>query len=219
MFKLKRKGYEAISLLDLVKWMHGDYKFNQPVVVITFDDGFENVYQRGFPILQELGFSATIFLTTGYCGKYNNWPTQSAAIPRLPMLNWSQIKEMKKFGFSFEAHTRTHPYLSQIDVSEAKLEIRHSKHDIEDRLGEPVFFFAYPYGDLNKSVYLYVKQSFQGACSVIFDLNALTCDIHLLPRLDMYYFSAIFTEKLFLSPFFKAYISSRKNLRKLRNAL
>ena len=40
----------------------------RPTAVITFDDGFQNVFETAFPILHELRLPCTIFLTTSLLG-------------------------------------------------------------------------------------------------------------------------------------------------------
>ena len=65
------------------------------------------------------------------------------------MLNWDQIREMSKQGFSFGAHTVSHPVLSQLDVERATQEIADSKKIIESYLDKTVISFAYPFGKLD----------------------------------------------------------------------
>jgi len=62
------------------------------------------------------------------------------------MLGWDQIRQMKKDGISFGAHTVTHPALGGLPSSRLKEEILGSKRTIENRLQTPVRHFAYPFG-------------------------------------------------------------------------
>jgi len=57
------RHYRVVSLGELVKRL-GDPS-PQPVIAITFDDGYRDNYTKAFPILQKYGLPATIFLTTG----------------------------------------------------------------------------------------------------------------------------------------------------------
>jgi len=69
-------NYNVISLREFLR----DYEtgsLSPNTAVITFDDGFRNVYTRAFPILQRLGLPATIFVTTGFIGTQNIlWPDE-----------------------------------------------------------------------------------------------------------------------------------------------
>ena len=56
--------YTVLSLSEAVVRLTSG-RMNGPTAVLTFDDGFQNNYDVAFPILQELGIPATIFLTTG----------------------------------------------------------------------------------------------------------------------------------------------------------
>lgn len=49
----------------------------EPAVVITFDDGYQDLYHYAWPILEELQIPATIFVTTG-CMETNKelWPNE-----------------------------------------------------------------------------------------------------------------------------------------------
>jgi peptidoglycan/xylan/chitin deacetylase (PgdA/CDA1 family) len=57
------RHYRVVSLAELVRRLEG--QSSQPVVAITFDDGYRDNYQNALPVLERYGLPATIFLTTG----------------------------------------------------------------------------------------------------------------------------------------------------------
>src|SRR5713226_1295725 len=68
MARLHENGYQTLTLLEFVKHLQGGIPFPERSFVITFDDGYQSVYDHAFPILQRYGFSATVFLTVGAKG-------------------------------------------------------------------------------------------------------------------------------------------------------
>jgi peptidoglycan/xylan/chitin deacetylase (PgdA/CDA1 family) len=62
--RILAKYYRVVSLRELMSHLQ-DGAPDDPVVAITFDDGYQDNYLNAFPILQQLGLPATIFLTTG----------------------------------------------------------------------------------------------------------------------------------------------------------
>src|ERR671925_319704 len=70
-------GYKIISLGELSRYMTSG-QIPERSIVLTFDDGYQTLYTEVFPILQQYGFSATIFLVAGFCGKDKHWPGQPA---------------------------------------------------------------------------------------------------------------------------------------------
>jgi len=63
---LARLQYRALPLRDAVRMLReGSLPFKS--VAITFDDGFHDFHQIGFPLLREFGFPATVYQTTYYC--------------------------------------------------------------------------------------------------------------------------------------------------------
>jgi Predicted xylanase/chitin deacetylase len=78
------------------------------------------------------------------------------------MMNWDQVRDMRKGGIEFGAHTMHHPILTRISLDEVRAEIEGSKARIERELGEPILTFAYPNGqssDLNDSIEKTVAES------------------------------------------------------------
>ena len=139
-------------------------------------------------MLREFGFTATVFLVSGYCGKMNNWPGQPKGIPSLKLLNWEQIKEMDDNGIEFGVHSVSHPRLDRISQVDVEIELIESKSDIEQHLGHEVEVFAYPYGRFDAYVKELTEKTFLGACGTELGYVNLDSDPFALNRIDVYYF-------------------------------
>jgi peptidoglycan/xylan/chitin deacetylase (PgdA/CDA1 family) len=161
---LYKQNFKVIGLEKLVEYVRNKKEVPPKTIVLTFDDGYEDNYLTAFSVLKQYGFPATIFLATGLLG--NKSYTNKRGI-HLPMLDWSQIKEMHNSGLiDFQPHTMNHPKLSQINIDEARKEISDSKMFIEKELNKQCRFFAYPYGDFNKDVKYIISQYFDVALSI-----------------------------------------------------
>ena len=144
-------GYKAAPLEEVFKQTSGSTNEGGQKVVITFDDGYEDVYLNAFPILQKYGFTAFIFIITGFVGKPNSWDFNLGR-KRKRHLSWKQIKEMSEFGLGFGSHTVNHPDLTKIDPNWVEYELKKSKEVLEDKLGKEVIFLSYPFGRYNRFV-------------------------------------------------------------------
>jgi len=186
-------------------------------VVITFDDGFESVYEYAMPVLLQYGFPATIFLVTDYCNKTNAWPSQPQHVTRRPLLSWSAIKEMSGAGVTFGSHTRTHPDLRHVSKHQEIEEIVGSKKALEDVIGRSVETFAYPYGVWRKSTKQLVQEHFRLACTTTPNFVTAASDSFALERLDMYYLRhPVFLRRLF-SLEMRMYLALRRMGRTIRH--
>ena len=93
------QGFQGIRLSDLLNAWDGKTTLPRRPIVITFDDGFANVLESGVPVLEDAGFTATIFPVAGYTGQTTSWPNQPSNIPHMPLLTWADLHDLAKRGF------------------------------------------------------------------------------------------------------------------------
>jgi len=214
---LKAEGFQTLSLTEATTLLREKEKLPGKGCVITFDDGYRNVYTEGFPILQALSFKATMFLITDYCGKQNNWPSHSSPVGDQELLSWGEIREMDKYGIEFGSHTLSHPDLTRVSLQDAEREIHQSKEAIQTRLGKAVNVFAYPYGRYSPGVMGLVRDAFEGACSTRLGKVRPDSDRYLLKRLDTYYLRFAMFRRTLSSGRFDAMWVFRQMLRDLKS--
>lgn len=149
---LKRAGYTAVTFAQLADALAGRRPLPSRPILLTFDDGYQNIKANVHPLLRELGFPYTVFLVANNIGRTNDWVAKEGYEPT-PLLDWGDIREMQADGgVSFQAHTLTHPRLTQLPAEDARREIEGSKSILEQQLGAPTDVLCYPYGDVNERV-------------------------------------------------------------------
>ena len=181
---LRAHGYQTVTLHDVVEYAKNGYSSVARPVCIVFDDGYKNNYTEAFPVLQEKGFSATIFVTTDYCGKSNSWGQQHGSIPSLSMMVWEEIVEMSRHGIEFGSHTKSHPKLAEIDGKKAHEELEGAKAELENHLGRKVEFASYPFGSFNDEVKTLAQSLFKAVVSIRLGKVQQGSDLHALERIN-----------------------------------
>ncbi len=126
---------------EQMRWLktRGYRTDNARTLAITFDDGYRDNFTVALPLLEECGFTATIYLPTDFIDDTRR------QFKGRDCLTWSEVREMRQRGIQFGAHTVSHPVLRELSWDKIEMELRDSKRTIEDRLQEPVTSFAYPY--------------------------------------------------------------------------
>ena len=114
-------------------------------LMVTFDDGYHSVAETALPMLAERGHQAVVFLIAGAVGKTDDWDV-SLLGPKRRLMGWDEAKVWAGRGIEFGSHTVTHADLTALTPQGMENELRVSKTMIEDKLGCPVRYLAYPFG-------------------------------------------------------------------------
>jgi peptidoglycan/xylan/chitin deacetylase (PgdA/CDA1 family) len=212
-----RCGYQTIALADLLHRLHLKESLPENTIVITFDDGYESVYQYARSRLNHYGFTATVFVISDYCGLTNQWSGQPSSVPTEALLSWEQVQVLAAEGYEIGAHTRSHPSLPTILPEDAEAEMHISQQQIQTHIKQEVKVFAYPYGATNTAITQLAQLYFDGA--VITDLGSIHAQTnpYLLNRIDAYYLSPMLIPHIH-SSMFEQYLSLRQMLRSLRRS-
>lgn len=72
--KFLRRHYAPVGLHQVVAALGGRAPLPPSSVLVTFDDGFRNNYDRALPVLRELGVPAVVFVTTGMLDRPGTLP-------------------------------------------------------------------------------------------------------------------------------------------------
>ena len=109
---------------------------------ITFDDGYKDNLYVASPILEELNFSYTVFVSTDFIKSQKSG-----------FLSKSELIELSCMpGASIGSHGVSHIALTQCSDRQLRGELIDSKHYIEDIIGKEVSSIGYPYGLVDQRV-------------------------------------------------------------------
>lgn len=138
---LKRAGFHAISLRRLYDALERGAPLPPRPIAITFDDGYRDVLWNAAPVLHRLHMPATEFVITGRVGGRD--PSY---------LSWPELVRLEHLGFAIGSHTVHHLELTLVPPAQARYEIDVSRRTLQERLHQPVWWFAYPSGRVNGTV-------------------------------------------------------------------
>ena len=170
---LKSKGFHIVTLDELVKGIREGKSLPRKSVVIAFDDGMDDNYAIAYPILKEYQFPAVMFVSSHFIGKDG-------------YLTWNQLREMAKNGITIGSHSRYHKHIPDLTVEEQQQEIFESKKMLEEKLGIPVDYIAYPFGGFSDHIKDLVKAAgYKGACTTNRGRDRFNHDPYELNRIRM----------------------------------
>lgn len=132
---LSAHGYHAITQVQLDDALVSGVRLPARPVLITFDDGYRDVYTHAVPVLARLGMPATAYVIT-----------ERISGPDPSFLTWRMLRSMEGLGIEIGSHTVTHADLPSLSDAQALAELVGSRRVLERRLDHAVPWLAYPYG-------------------------------------------------------------------------
>jgi peptidoglycan/xylan/chitin deacetylase (PgdA/CDA1 family) len=196
-------GYGCLDFDEVLRAVKDRAFLQRPAFALTFDDGYRSVYEEAWPVLEELGVPATIFVTVNFVdGKIAPpWHSTDAALVReytenaahFRPLEWPQLREMARSKrIRIGSHSLSHFLMGRLDGDTLREEAERSKHILEDRLGVPVSVFSYPFGVARYGAYSPASEEavrhagFVSSCtSEIGRIRAGSGNPYLLPRISL----------------------------------
>jgi peptidoglycan/xylan/chitin deacetylase (PgdA/CDA1 family) len=154
---LRIAGYGTTKIKDILAFVEGKNRKRVPKkILLTFDDGYRDFIKWGLPVLKENDFSALVSVVTECCDLADLGGGCSRF--RSPTMSWREVKEIQRAGVEIASHGVTHERLTEISQADKKREIKESKRKIEEKLGEPICTFCYPYGAFDEDAAGTVRQ-------------------------------------------------------------
>jgi peptidoglycan/xylan/chitin deacetylase (PgdA/CDA1 family) len=140
MYHFANRDMKTVDIDDFIAWTVGEKDLPGGRFLLTFYDGFYETHEHAVPVLRELECPATVFLVSA-------------------LLEHTQIDKMRKQGFSFHCHSRTHADPPKISDEIRWYEFAGARAELEGVLGSAVPYLGYPYGRYNERVVEIARQA------------------------------------------------------------
>ena len=165
----QRQGYHSITQTELFDALYYGKVLPTHPMVLTFDDGYEDVYTNALPALLTHHYRGVFNIITDMIGgNYMTWP---------------QVRKLAEDGMQVSSHTIHHVNIGQPPSwTTTQDELLVSKETLEAQLNQPVQFFCYPTGEPFHHDSVYEQQI------VLADLNQ---DGYVAATLDPFYYYSV----------------------------
>lgn len=152
-FLLKR-GYRGLTLSAALA-----EGAPRKAMVVTFDDAYTSILEKGLPVLEQLGVPATVFVPTDAAqdagqmtwSELRQW-VGTAHERELRCMSWEELRQLSERGWEIGSHTCSHPHLTEIGKEKAVAELGLSRAACEEELQRPCTALAYPFGSYDAAV-------------------------------------------------------------------
>jgi peptidoglycan/xylan/chitin deacetylase (PgdA/CDA1 family) len=157
-----RMSLPTEALLRMVKYLQGHYRIvtltkacellesgsvDEPTLVLTFDDGYEDNFLNLRAVSEETGVPVVLFLSTDPVTHHREFPHDSdRGLFGFRALTWDQVRYWSAGDAEFGSHTCSHYDCGSTNETLLIRELAESKRTLEQKLGKPARAFAFPFG-------------------------------------------------------------------------
>jgi peptidoglycan/xylan/chitin deacetylase (PgdA/CDA1 family) len=151
---LLERGYEAWPLRYALDHHRKGLPIPRKAFVVTFDDGYENVFENAYPVLSRLKVPATVFLATAYLDSEKSFPCDDWSVAGhadVPASAWrplttEQCLQMQASKLiELGAHTHTHQDFRN-RPNALRDDLLKNIEELSTRFAVDEPTFAFPYG-------------------------------------------------------------------------
>ncbi|MDQ3147174.1 MAG: polysaccharide deacetylase family protein [Actinomycetota bacterium] len=211
---LASAGSVCLSLGEVAEHVRSGTPFPERAVSITFDDGYESTHRRALPVLDSIGWRATVFPVTQHLGGSNAWDT-GRGIPELPLLSATALLELVSAGWEVGGHTHSHRPLTAMALPEVVAEIERSTDILQELSGGPVCAFAYPYGRHDPSVRQVAARTHDACLAIGAAKASLHSSLDHIQRVDAWYIQHPLPQRHLHDRWGDAYLAARRAARRV----
>lgn len=107
---LRNHGFRFVAVGDVIASRQGGKPLPERAVLITFDDGYQSVWDNAWPILKAFRIPAVIAVTGSWLEEKGTVDFDGKKLPRERLLSWDELREMSESGLvevgshSFDLH-------------------------------------------------------------------------------------------------------------------
>ena len=182
---IQKSGYTTVSLQDIINFTNGG-KLPEKPIMITFDDGYQSVYDYAFPKLRERNMKAVVNIIGKYAQMYSNINDHNVNYAHI---TFEQLKEMNDSGLieignhTYDLHKTTDRVGIQRKSGESldkyksiiTADICETQNLISNNVGVTPIAFAYPFGKISKDALPILKElGFTAVFTCYEKMNILT---------------------------------------------
>lgn len=154
---IKGDSRQLVELAE-VKSVTNPRLFEEPLVSVAFDDGWESMYSLGMPILSEHGIVTTQYILPGMF-------TSPAYI------SLKQANHIKEIGHEIASHTYTHQNLTKVSQKELVKELSLANDIlVKNKLASSNMNFAAPNGEVDNNASYEIKKYYNSQRNVAANL-------------------------------------------------